>query len=195
MTVLHLCTASRDATIALGRLIGSRLPPGTVVCLDGDLGAGKTALTVGLAKGVGCLGPVASPTFTLLIEHAAGERGIPLYHFDVYRLPDGDAFLELGFDEYLGGGGIAVIEWSSRVRDVLPDSCLTIELNLVRPEHPDERRLTVAWPGRDAWLAELAAAWDAQVSAQNGPAGGPDGAVGDRTGQIAPDPAQEEPTC
>lgn len=161
MSMLELCTSSRAETIALGRLIGSALPSGTIVCLDGDLGAGKTALTVGLAQGIGCRGAVSSPTFTLLIEHEAGPRGLPLYHFDVYRLTDGDAFLELGFDEYLGGNGICVIEWSSRIRDILPNGCLSIELCLGDPGQPDERRLTIAWPGRNGWLKTLADRWAA----------------------------------
>lgn len=156
---LELHTASRGETVALGRLIGASLPRGAVVCLDGDLGAGKTALTVGLAKGIGCRGPVSSPTFTLLIEHEAGERGIPLYHFDVYRLPDGESFLELGFDEYLGGDGICVIEWSSRIRTVLPDGCLSIEIRLGPPECPDERLLAIDWPGQASWLEAVARTW------------------------------------
>lgn len=180
MTALHLRTTSRGETIALGRLIGASLPPGTIVCLDGDLGAGKTALTVGLAQGVECRGAVSSPTFTLLIEHEAGERGLPLYHFDVYRLPDGDAFLGLGFDEYLGGSGVCVIEWSSRIRDVLPDGCLSIELCLGSSGQPDERRLAIAWPGHEDWLDALSSQWTAN---------------GDPAGSAASAEREEGPLC
>ena len=168
MTVLHLRTTRREETITLGCLIGSSLPRGAIVCLDGDLGAGKTALTVGLAQGVGCLGSVSSPTFTLLIEHEAGERGIPLYHFDVYRLPDSAAFLELGFDEYIAGNGICVIEWSSRVQDALPADCLSIEICLGQPDQPDERHLTIAWPGHADWLDALAGRLIAPAAATHG---------------------------
>lgn len=159
MKTVQLKTNSREQTIAFGRLIGQSLPPGTVVCLEGDLGAGKTALTVGLAKGLGIRRPVSSPTFTLLIEHEAGERGIPLYHFDVYRLADGESFLELGFEEYIGDSGICVIEWSSRVREVLPAASLEIELRFADPEQPDTRELKLSWQGHEDWLAKLAADW------------------------------------
>jgi len=148
-------TESREQTVALGCRIGARLTRGAIVCLDGDLGAGKTALTAGLAEGVGCRGPVASPTFTLLIEHEAGQGGLPLYHFDVYRLSGEDDFLDLGFDEYLSGDGVCVIEWSSRIRQVLPAGCLQIELTLADPERPDERIITLRWPGQTARLQEI----------------------------------------
>lgn len=159
MKTMQLKTNNREQTISLGRLIGLSLPPGTVVCLEGDLGAGKTALTVGLAKGLGIRRPVSSPTFTLLIEHEAGERGIPLYHFDVYRLADGESFLELGFEEYIGDKGICVIEWSSRVRDVLPAASLEIELRFAGPDQPDARELKLSWQGHEDWLTKLAADW------------------------------------
>jgi len=148
-------TECREQTVALGRRIGARLTRGAIVCLDGDLGAGKTALTAGLAEGTGCRGPVASPTFTLLIEHEAGPNGLPLYHFDVYRLNGEDDFLDLGFDEYLSGDGVCVIEWSSRIRQALPNDCLRIELTLADPERPDERIISMRWPGRESWLQEI----------------------------------------
>lgn len=146
---------SRGETVALGRCLGTLLPRGTIVCLDGDLGAGKTALTSGLAEGVGCLGPVSSPTFTLLMEHAPGPGGLALYHFDVYRLESPDDFRDLGFDEYLSGDGICVIEWSERVRSVLPTTSLTIDLAFSTPDRPDERTLSIRWPGHDGWIDRL----------------------------------------
>ena len=100
---IRCLSRSRDATAGLGEALGSVLAAGDVVAMDGDLGAGKTAMTEGLARGLGVPGPVSSPTFTLLIEHAAGSRGIPLYHFDAYRLADAAEFLSLGFDEVLDG--------------------------------------------------------------------------------------------
>lgn len=154
-TVTVIVTECRSQTVALGQYLGARLARGTTVCLDGDLGAGKTALTTGLAMGVGCRGPVSSPTFTLLIEHEPGDNGIPLDHFDVYRLAGGEAFLELGFDEYLNGDSICVIEWSSRVQSVLPSGCLMIDLALSAPDRPDERIITLRWPGHEDLLSEL----------------------------------------
>jgi len=148
-------TECREQTVALGRRIGACLTRGAIVCLDGDLGAGKTALTAGLAEGIGCRGPVASPTFTLLVEHEAGPGGLPLYHFDVYRLGGEDDFLDLGFDEYLSGDGVCVIEWSSRIRHALPTDCLQIELTLADPERPDERVISLRWPGQASRLREI----------------------------------------
>ncbi len=169
MKTLRLRTNSREQTIALGRLIGAGLPPGSVVCLEGDLGAGKTALTVGLAKGLGIRKSVSSPTFTLLIEHEAGERGVPLYHFDVYRLTDSDSFLELGFDEYIGGNGVCVIEWSGQVREALPVECLEIKINFADPSQPDSRELALSWQGNDEWLTKLAADWSKGLTTMNQP--------------------------
>lgn len=156
-------TECREQTVALGRYLGGRLRPGTIVCLDGDLGAGKTALTTGIADGIGCRGPVASPTFTLLVEHEPGEKGIPLFHFDVYRLADADEFLDLGFDEYLTGDGVCVIEWSSRIRTLLPPDCLMIDLVLSAPDRPDERIITMRWQGHERQLDELAI-WGREIT-------------------------------
>ena len=142
----QLKTFCREETVALGHCLGALLPRETIVCLDGDLGAGKTALTTGLAEGIGCQGLVSSPTFTLLMEHRPGPGGLALYHFDVYRLESADDFLDLGFDEYLTGDGICVIEWSERIRSILPASCLMIDLALSSPDHPDERTLSIRWP-------------------------------------------------
>ncbi len=152
---LVITTTSRDETVELGRLIGSLLPAGTIVLLDGDLGAGKTVLTSGLAEGMGCLGPVSSPTFTLLMEHPPGPKGIALYHFDVYRLESVDEFFNLGFDEYLSGDGVCVIEWSSRIRSSLPADCLEIELSMTIPDRPDERVIHLKWPGHEHLLHRL----------------------------------------
>lgn len=159
MNDLAITSESREQTVSLGCFLGSRLPKGTIVCLDGDLGAGKTAFASGLAEGIDCLGFVSSPTFTLLIEHEPGAAGIALYHFDVYRLKDGAAFLDLGFDEYLSGEGICVIEWSSRIRSVLPHGCLMISLSMSAPECPDKRLIRLNWPDHGEWLREIEQWW------------------------------------
>ena len=121
------------ATAALGRRLGERLGPGAVVGLVGTLGAGKTHLSRAIAEGLGVPDGrvVTSPTFVLIQEY---EGRIPVYHFDVYRLADARAFLDLGAAEYLGGDGVCLIEWADRVRDWLPDDTLWIELEITGPE-------------------------------------------------------------
>jgi tRNA threonylcarbamoyladenosine biosynthesis protein TsaE len=122
-------TDSADDTRALAERLGRLLEPGDVLCLIGDLGAGKTTFPQGLALGLGLPPdePVNSPTFTLLAEHHGGR--LPLYHFDVYRLPDSSGLYDLAFDEYLDADGIVVIEWADRIGDALPLDRLDISLS------------------------------------------------------------------
>jgi len=121
-------TNSADETRTLAAALGARLRAGDILCLIGDLGAGKTTFTQGLALGIGLPAdePVNSPTFTLVAEHPGGR--VPLYHFDVYRLPDSTALYDLAFDEYLGGSGVVVIEWADKITDALPPDRLEIAL-------------------------------------------------------------------
>ena len=121
------------ATMALGRRIGGRLGPGAVVGLVGTLGAGKTHLTRAIAEGLGVPDGrvVTSPTFVLIQEY---EGRLPVYHFDVYRLADAGAFLDLGAAEYLEADGVCLIEWADRVRDWLPANTLWVELDITGPE-------------------------------------------------------------
>ncbi len=127
-------THSAGETRALAARLGALLGAGDVVCLVGDLGAGKTTWTQGLALGLGLPPdePVNSPTFTLITEHPGGR--VPLYHFDVYRLADSSGLYDLGFDEYLEGDGIVVIEWADRIADALPPDRLDIHLTAAGPD-------------------------------------------------------------
>jgi tRNA threonylcarbamoyladenosine biosynthesis protein TsaE len=137
-------THSADETRALAARLGALLGAGDVVCLVGDLGAGKTTWTQGLALGLGLPReePVNSPTFTLITEHMGGR--VPLYHFDVYRLADSSGLYDLGFDEYLEGDGVVVIEWADRIADALPPDRLDIHLTA---EGPDTRRVEMTAHG------------------------------------------------
>ena len=114
MTV-EFVTSSQEETIALGRTLGSLLREGDVLVLTGDLGAGKTQLTKGIARGMGILGDVTSPTFTIEMVYE-GER-MPLYHFDLYRLVDAGELEDIGLYDVLGGDGPCVIEWGERFVD------------------------------------------------------------------------------
>jgi len=149
-------TYSREETVAFGAALAERLREGDVVEMDGDLGAGKTALTEGIARGLAVRGAVSSPTFTLLIDHAAGPRGLPLHHFDAYRLQDADEFLQLGFDEIVGSGGVTVVEWAGRVRAALPAEVVRVVASRRDALGEDVRRLDVAFPaGREDDAAAL----------------------------------------
>lgn len=119
-------TTSANETRTLGERLASSLRPGDVLLLLGDMGAGKSELTRGIARGLGIQGPVASPTFTILQVYDEGH--IPLYHFDWYRLESTDELYEMGMDEYLGGDGIAIIEWPSQCPEAIPPCRLEITL-------------------------------------------------------------------
>ena len=126
---LVLESHSTEATEQIGAELALFLSPGDVITLDGDLGAGKTAFTRGLARGLGLSSPIASPTFTIVSEHPAeGEERLSLYHFDVYRLSDADDFLDSGLDEYLYRDGVSVLEWGEIVADALPPDVIRITL-------------------------------------------------------------------
>ena len=129
-TTLSLHTQSADETRALAERLGRLLGAGDVLCLIGDLGAGKTTFTQGLARGLGLPDdePVNSPTFTLVAEHPGGR--LPLYHFDVYRLSDSSGLYDLAFDEYVDGDGVTVIEWADKIADALPSERLDITLTV-----------------------------------------------------------------
>ena len=130
---------SAAETEGLGEALGKRLRPGTVLAFRGELGMGKTAFTRGLARGLGCRGHVTSPTFTIVNEY---EGQIPLFHFDMYRLPDADALFDIGWEDYLDRGGVCAVEWSERVEDALPEDAVWVTISR-RPESEDWRTITV----------------------------------------------------
>ncbi len=132
--MIKLTTKSAEQTAALGEKIGKMLKPGDVLALYGDLGSGKTALTSGVARALNA-GSVSSPTFTIVNEYGGT---IPLYHFDAYRI-NSDDWLNCGFDEYLFGDGVCVIEWSENITDILPDGCVKIRISRCLEKGTDVR--------------------------------------------------------
>ena len=132
-------TNSAAETRALGEKLASRLKAGDVVVLEGELGAGKSELARGIARGLGVTETVTSPSFTILNVYESGR--CPLYHFDWYRLESEEELYELGMDEYLGGDGIAVVEWAERCPDAVPENVLRILLEVTGGE---SRRITVS---------------------------------------------------
>ena len=113
--MMQITTHSADETQALGQKLASRLAPGDVIAYFGDLGAGKTAFTRGLAQGLGITDPVTSPTYTIVNEYLSGR--IPLFHFDMYRLSSSDELFDIGWEDYLSRGGVCAVEWSEKVED------------------------------------------------------------------------------
>ena len=137
--MMQITTHSADETQALGQKLASRLAPGDVIAYFGDLGAGKTAFTRGLAQGLGITGPVTSPTYTIVNEYLSGR--IPLFHFDMYRLSSSDELFDIGWEDYLSRGGVCAVEWSENVADALQDAIrVTIEKDA---DEPDTRHITI----------------------------------------------------
>lgn len=138
-------TNNLNETYAFGKALGELLHANDVLAMHGDLGAGKTTLTHGIAQGLGIKSPVSSPTFTLLFEHQAGTRGLALYHFDAYRLSDEAEWYDAGFMEYLDNGGVSIIEWADRIEAVLPARSIHMRIEPVE-DHPDARYFQIEFP-------------------------------------------------
>ncbi len=114
---MEFITNSPEETENVGQALGRVLKPGTVLAYQGDLGAGKTAFTRGLARGLGAEEPVTSPTYTIVNEYLSGR--IPLFHFDMYRLTSSDDLWDIGWEDYLERGGVCAVEWSENVADAM----------------------------------------------------------------------------
>ena len=134
---MELITHSPAETEAVGAALGRILPPGTVIAYRGDLGAGKTAFTRGLAKGLGCTDMVTSPTYTIVNEYLSGK--LPLFHFDMYRLHSADDLWDIGWEDYLERGGICAVEWSENVREAM-ENAITVRIEKLGE---DTRRITI----------------------------------------------------
>ena len=119
-------TNSASKTRELGVRLAEQLKAGDVILMDGELGAGKSELARGVAKGLGVQETVTSPSFTILNVYESGR--VPLYHFDWYRLESAEEIFELGMDEYLGGDGVALVEWPDRCPDAIPEDFLRIRI-------------------------------------------------------------------
>lgn len=158
-TIASIHSDSVERTRQLGAALGTLLRRGDIVLLQGDLGAGKTALTQGIGSGLGVRGVINSPTFTILKEYAGR---LPLYHFDLYRIESVDEFYSLGFDDYLWGEGVSVVEWPERIEhaeqadEVAPWAADHLRLRLSRAGQ-DQRRIEA--DARGARGIELGASW------------------------------------
>lgn len=132
---------SAEETRALGKKMGEEAKASDVIALTGDLGVGKTVFTKGIAEGLGITEPVSSPTFTILQEYRSGR--LPLYHFDVYRIGDPEEMDEVGFDDYVYGDGLCLIEWAELISDLMPEHYRQITIEKDLEKGFDYRRITV----------------------------------------------------
>ncbi len=142
-------TSCVEKTEELGQAMAWRLSPGDVIAIYGDLGAGKTAFTRGLARGLGIQTLVTSPTYTIVNEYLSGR--IPLFHFDLYRLSGPEELFDIGWEDYLSRGGVCVVEWSERAEEVLADAIrVTIRMD---GSNSSCRRITVSTGGNHAYFS------------------------------------------
>lgn len=125
---MKLTVNNLEDTENIGKIIGRCLEKGTVLCLDGDLGVGKTALTQFIAREFGVEDYITSPTFTIIKEY---EGRLPFYHMDVYRIDSEDDMYDLGYDEYIYSEGVTIIEWSHKINGILPDERINIEIQRI----------------------------------------------------------------
>lgn len=134
-------TRSPEETFRLGRKLGEAARPGQVFTLTGDLGTGKTVFTQGFAKGLGVEEPVNSPTFTIVQVYDEGR--LPLYHFDVYRIGDVEEMEEVGFEDYVMGDGVSLIEWAELISEILPEKRTAVRIEKDLEQGFDYRRITI----------------------------------------------------
>ena len=146
---MQITTHGADETQRLGENMARLLVPGDVIAYFGDLGAGKTAFTRGLAAGLGVTELVTSPTYTIVNEYLSGQ--LPLFHFDMYRLSSSDELFDIGWEDYLARGGVCAVEWSENVEDALHDA---IRVTLKKDaQEPDTRHITITGGERFAHLS------------------------------------------
>ena len=134
---MEFLTNSPEETEAIGKRLGEKLTPGAVIAYQGDLGAGKTAFTRGVALGLGAKEQVTSPTYTIVNEYLSGR--MPLFHFDMYRLASSDDLWDIGWEDYLERGGVCAVEWSENVRDAMEDA-ITV---CIQKLGEDSRKITI----------------------------------------------------
>ena len=134
-------TRSSQETYDLGKKMAADAFPGQIITLDGELGCGKTVFTKGFAAGLGITEAVTSPTFTIVQEYESGR--LALYHFDVYRIDDPDEMYEIGFDDYLFGKGVCIIEWAEKVKELLPENVIRIVIKKDGGEDFDSRFIEI----------------------------------------------------
>ena len=135
-------STSSQMTFEFAKKIGEKLKSGDALCLDGDLGVGKTVFTKGVAAGLGIKDDVSSPTFTLIQEYYGGR--LPLYHFDVYRIDGPWDMDDLGYEEYFYGEGVCLVEWGSMIKELFPENTIYVRIEKDLEKGFDYRKITVS---------------------------------------------------
>ena len=132
---------SEEMTFNIGKELGKKADKGEIICLEGDLGVGKTVFTKGFAEGLNIEENIDSPTFTIVQEYTEGR--LPLYHFDVYRIGDISEMDEIGYEDYFFGEGVCLIEWASRIEELIPESAIHIIIEKDMSKGFEYRRVVV----------------------------------------------------
>ncbi len=159
--MFSVITSSQEQTWRVGEMLGARLDAGDTVCLYGDLGAGKTSFSYGIALGLNVeANYITSPTFTFVNEY---KGRVPLYHIDLYRIQDPEELENIGFEEYIETDGVTVIEWAERAEDKLPEECLSVYLSYV-DEHSREIGFLAEGERYEKILDDLKQTLEAQTS-------------------------------
>lgn len=134
-------TRTPEETFELGKKIGEKALTGQIYTLTGDLGVGKTVFTQGVAYGLGITEAISSPTFTIIQVYESGR--LPFYHFDVYRIGDVEEMDEIGFEDYVYGDGVCLIEWAELIREILPEDFVSILIEKDLEKGFDYRKITL----------------------------------------------------
>lgn len=145
---MEIRVTGRDQTIKLGEIIGKSLEPGTIIALNGDLGAGKTVLVKGIARGLGIEEEPNSPTFVIMNAY---EGNIPLYHFDLYRVEDADELKGIGYEDFLFGDGVSAVEWADRIEEIFPEYTIYIKIEIPEAESSETTR-DIRIEGNKEWV-------------------------------------------
>lgn len=150
---MKILTASVEETIRIGEKLGSLVKSGDIICLTGELGTGKTHFTKGFARGLNIEDYITSPTFTIVNEY---EGRLKLNHFDVYRIEDPDEVNAIGFDEYIFGEAVSIIEWANFIEELIPEECIKINIKKLPKEGDNYREIQISYVGqRYSYVEEI----------------------------------------
>ncbi len=149
---MEIRVTDAEETIKLGEIIGKSLEPGSIIALRGGLGAGKTVLVKGIARGLGIEDEPVSPTFVIMNAY---EGRIPLYHFDLYRISGADELIGIGADEFLYGGGVSAVEWAERVEEIFPEYTIYIDIKIPEPDDGSENTREIKIEGKKEWVSSF----------------------------------------
>lgn len=138
---MEFTVSTIEETLNIGKQVGSLAKSGDIICLTGDLGTGKTHMSKGIAEGLGITEHITSPTFNIVNEYHSGR--LNLYHFDVYRVNDPDEIYAIGFDEYIFGNGVSLIEWANYIEEIIPNEYLYINIKKIPEKGENFRKITI----------------------------------------------------